>query len=278
MTSGRPGVAGVKCRMSFSPQAGDGAVVLPRDRLIFALDVPGDDEARDLIVRLGDAVSFYKLGLGLLTNAHYFELVDRLGADGRHIFADLKLFDIPATVAAAVAGLRGRGIRFLTVHGDPQIMRAAVDAAGGEIGILAVTVLTSLDAKDLAAMGYARSDVQSLVLAKARQARDAGCAGVIASGREAAAIRADVGTPPTATGAPFRIVTPGIRPSPEAAGTSAEAPLAGAAGDQKRVVTPAHAFRNGADFIVVGRPIRDADDPHAAALSIQRTIAGIFPS
>ena len=158
-------------------------------------------------------------------------------------------------------------------------MQAAVDAAAGEIGILAVTVLTSLDAADLAGMGYAVSDVQSLVLARAAQARAAGCAGVIASGREAGAIRAVASDAAlTAIGEPFRIVTPGIRPAPPAtAGVEpAHDALAGAIGDQKRVVTPADAFAGGADYIVVGRPIRDAPDPRAAAESIQRTITGIF--
>jgi orotidine-5'-phosphate decarboxylase len=246
---------------------------LARERLIFALDVPGDAAADRLIGALGDSVRFYKLGLGLLTSARYFDLVDRLAADGRSIFADLKLFDIPATVAAAVKGLRGRGIRFVTVHGDPAIMAAAVDAAAGEIGILAVTVLTSLDASDLRAMGYAADDVQSLVLARAHQARDAGCTGVIASGREARAIREAVGDGPGPAGEPFRIVTPGIRPAAEA---GPETALAGAAGDQKRIVTPADAFASGADYIVVGRPIRDAADPRAAAESIQRIITDIF--
>ncbi len=247
-----------------------------RERLIFALDVAGDDAARDLVERLGDAVRFYKLGLGLLTSsASYFHLVDDLVGRGHSIFADLKFFDIPATVAAAVAGLRGRGIRYVTVHGDPAIMQAAVEGAAGEIGILAVTVLTSLDAGDLAAMGYAVEDVQTLVLARARQAQAAGCAGVIASGREARAIRNDIGAPATAVGEPFRIVTPGIRPAPANTGKAEQ--LAAAVGDQKRVVTPADAFADGADFIVVGRPIRDAADPRAAAESLQKTITEHFP-
>jgi orotidine-5'-phosphate decarboxylase len=244
-----------------------------RERLIFALDVAGDEAARQMVATLGDAVHFYKLGLGLLTSASYFDLVDRLAGDGKAIFADLKFFDIPATVGAAVAGLRGRGIRYVTVHGDPAIMRAAVDAADGEIGILAVTVLTSLDAADLGEMGYAVTDVQSLVCARAVQARDAGCAGVIASGREARAIReATASAAVSAIGEPFRIVTPGIRPAAQAPSSA----LAGAVGDQKRVVTPADAFADGADYIVVGRPIRDAADPRAAAESIQQTITGVF--
>ncbi len=254
-----------------APRDGQQAAPATRDRLILALDVAGETAARDLVARLGPAVEFYKLGLGLLTSAPYFALVDWLAGEGREIFADLKFFDIPATVAAAVDGLRGRGIRYVTVHGDPAIMQAAVEAARGELGILAVTVLTSLDLDDLRAMGYAADSVESLVLARAQQAQAAGCAGVIASGREAQAIRAAVGRPMTAFGEPFRIVTPGIRPAPAADGT-----LAGAVNDQKRVMTPADAFAAGADYIVVGRPIRDAADPRAAAEALQTTIADFF--
>lgn len=242
-----------------------GRAPLPaEERLIFALDVHGEAPARALVERLGDAVHFYKLGLGLLTSADYFGLTRWLAQDRGHaIFADLKLHDIPATVAGAVRGLRGRGIRYVTVHSDPRVMDAAVEAAGDEIEILAVTVLTSLDLEDLRRLGHATDSVQALVLERARLAHSCGCAGVIASGQEAHAIRASVGGGDT-----FRIVTPGIRPSDEGAG----------AADQKRIVTPADAFAFGADHIVVGRPIRDAADPRAAALAIQRTIADTFRS
>ncbi|MEO0973386.1 MAG: orotidine-5'-phosphate decarboxylase, partial [Pseudomonadota bacterium] len=238
---------------------GAGSLPPPTERLIFALDVTSDPQARELVERLGDAVTFYKLGLGLLTHGDYFGLTDWLAARGHALFADLKFHDIPATVASAVGGLRGRGIRYVTVHSDPRVMRAAVEAAEGDIGVLAVTVLTSLDLADLQTLGHAVDSVQALVLGRARLARACGCAGVIASGQEARAIRADLAAEDDAC-APFRIVTPGVRPAE------------GGAGDQKRVVTPAEAFAAGADHIVVGRPIRDAADPRAAALSLQRTI------
>lgn len=234
-----------------------------RERLIFALDVHGDEAARALVDALGDAIQFYKLGLGLLTSADYFGLTRWLAEErGHRLFADLKFHDIPATVASAVRGLRGRGIRYVTVHSDPRVMEAAVEAAGEEIGVLAVTVLTSLDLQDLQRLGHAVPSVEALVLERARLAHACGCAGVIASGQEAAAIRASL----PAGDAPFRIVTPGIRPAGEGE----------QAADQKRIVTPADAFTLGADHIVVGRPIRDAADPRAAALAIQRTIAEIF--
>ncbi len=235
-----------------------------RERLIFALDVHGDEAARALVEQLGDAVQFYKLGLGLLTSADYFGLTRWLAEERGHaLFADLKFHDIPATVAGAVRGLRGRGIRYVTVHSDPRVMEAAVEAAGEEIGVLAVTVLTSLDLEDLQRLGHDAPSVQALVLQRARLAQGCGCAGVIASGQEAQAIRAAL-DPQT----PFRIVTPGIRPAGEGSH----------AADQKRIVTPADACAFGADHIVVGRPIRDAADPRAAALNIQRTIADIFES
>ena len=173
------------------------------------------------------------------------------------MFADLKLYDIPETVRRAVANLRGRGIAFATVHGERSIMEAAAQEKG-EMKILAVTVLTSFDRADLEEMGYA-GDVGQLVLARARGALESGCDGVIASGLEAAKLKAEFG-------ARLLVVTPGIRP----AGGSRPAD------DQKRTVDVAQAFANGADYIVVGRPIRDAPDPRAAAEAIQKTIAGIF--
>ncbi|MEM9384209.1 MAG: orotidine-5'-phosphate decarboxylase [Pseudomonadota bacterium] len=233
------------------------------ERLIFALDVHGDEAARALVETLGDAVQFYKLGLGLLTSGNYFDLVQWLAEErGHRLFADLKFHDIPATVASAVRGLRGRGIRYVTVHSDPRVMEAAVVAAGEEIGVLAVTVLTSLDLQDLQRLGHEVPSVQVLVLQRALLAHACGCAGVIASGQEAAAIRAAL----PASDSPFRVVTPGIRPIGQGE----------QAADQKRIVTPADAFARGADHIVVGRPIRDAADPRAAALAIQRTIAEFF--
>jgi orotidine-5'-phosphate decarboxylase len=227
-----------------------------RERLIFALDVPDFGEAKDLVSRLGDSVAFYKIGLELAASRHYFELLDWLRGRDKKVFADLKLYDIPATVTAAVRQLARSGATFLTVHGDRAVAEAAAQAKGGELKILAVTVLTSVAPSDLAEMGIALT-LEELALQRARQAVAAGCDGVIASGLEAAPLRA-------ALGAKALIVTPGIRPA------------GGAAADQRRVVTPTLALRAGADHIVVGRPIRDAADPYRAASAIQEEIAGVF--
>jgi orotidine-5'-phosphate decarboxylase len=234
------------------------AVIPARERLIFAMDVPDADAARGLADRLGDAVAFYKIGLELFTAGGSFELVDWMVGRGKRVFLDLKFFDVPATVAAAVRNLRGRGVTFTTVHGNQAIMEAAAQAAAGDVGILAVTVLTSLDRGDLDDLGF-QCDVGELVLSRARRALAAGCAGVVSSGLEAKALRAGVDDR-------LIVVTPGIRPVENRP-----------ADDQKRVVDVAQAFANGADHIVVGRPIRDAADPRAAAEAIQATIAGIFP-
>jgi orotidine-5'-phosphate decarboxylase len=228
-----------------------------RERLIAALDVPTAAEARALAERLGDAVRFYKIGLELFTAGGYFELAAWLAGRGCRVFADLKLYDIPETVRRAVANLRSSGVAFLTVHGNRAIMEAAAREKGA-VKILAVTVLTSFDRKDLAEMGY-RGEVGDLVLSRAGDALEAGCDGVIASGLEAAPIKRKFG-------GRLLVVTPGIRP------------VGGAAADQKRVVDVPQAFANGADYIVVGRPIRDAADPRAAAEAIQKTIEGIFPA
>jgi orotidine-5'-phosphate decarboxylase len=229
-----------------------------RERLIFALDVPDANSARHLVDRLGDAVHFYKLGLELFAAGECSELLDWLAGKGKKIFVDLKLFDIPATVAAAVQRLRGRGITFATVHGYQSIMQAAAEVKG-DVRILAVTVLTSLNRNDLDDLGFG-GDVSQLVLSRSRRALETGCDGVICSGLEAALIRQHVDRR-------LLIVTPGIR----AAGDRV-------ADDQKRVVTVDQAFTNGADYIVVGRPIRDAADPRAAAEAIQGTIASLFSS
>jgi len=230
---------------------------IPRaERLIAALDVPDAGQARALVEKLGDAVRFYKVGLELSSTDGYFELISWLAARGNKVFADLKLYDIPETVRRAVANLCSRGATFLTVHGHRSVMEAAAKEKGA-MKILAVTVLTSFDQKDLNEMGAAKS-VEELVLARARGALESGCDGVIASGHEAAKLKAEFGNR-------LLVVTPGIRPA------------GAAAGDQKRTVDVAQAFRNGADYIVVGRPIRDAADPRAAALAIQSTIAKSFP-
>jgi orotidine-5'-phosphate decarboxylase len=230
--------------------------VPPEERLIVALDVPDPAQARALAEKLGDAVRFYKVGLELFCMPGYFELVDWLAARGKRVFADLKLYDIPETVRRAVVNLRGCGASFLTVHGHRSVMEAA-SREKGAMKILAVTVLTSFDRGDMEEMGATRT-IEELVVARARGAADTGCDGVIASGIEAVTLKRQFGDR-------LIVVTPGIRP-------------AGArpADDQKRTVDVAQAFGNGADYIVVGRPIRDAADPHAAATAIQATIAGVF--
>ena len=232
------------------------AVIPARERLIFAMDVANADAARRLADVLGDSVAFYKLGLELFLSGQAFELLDWMVGRGKRVFVDLKLFDVPATVGAAVKNLRNRGISFATVHGNQAIMEAAVEAAG-DVGILAVTVLTSLDRGDLDDLGF-QVDVEQLVLSRARRALAAGCAGVVSSGMEAKLLRAGVDDR-------LIVVTPGIRPVENRPSD-----------DQKRVVGVADAFANGADYIVVGRPIRDAADPRAAAEGIQATIAGVF--
>ena len=233
------------------------ASIPARERLIFAMDVPNADAARRLADTLGDSVSFYKLGLELFMAGDTFELLDWMVGRGKRVFVDLKFFDVPTTVAGAVRNLRNRGVTFATVHGNQSIMEAAV-AASGDVGILAVTVLTSLDRGDLDDMGF-QCDVGALVLSRARRALEAGCAGVVSSGLEAKLLRAGVDDR-------LIVVTPGIRPV-ENRPTD----------DQKRVMSVPEAFVNGADYIVVGRPIRDAADPRAAAEAIQATIAGLFP-
>ena len=233
------------------------ASIPARERLIFAMDVPNADAARRLADTLGDSVSFYKLGLELFMSGGAFELLDWMVGRGKRVFVDLKFFDVPATVAAAVRNLRNRGVTFTTVHGNQAIMEAAVEAAG-DVGILAVTVLTSLDRGDLDDLGF-QCDVEQLVLSRARRALEAGCAGVVSSGLEVKLLRAGVDDR-------LIVVTPGIRPVENRP-----------ADDQKRVMSVADAFASGVDYIVVGRPIRDAVDPRAAAEAIQATITAQFP-
>ena len=218
------------------------------DRLIVALDVPNVLDGLDLVSRIGDAVSFYKIGLGMLTGGG-LALANELKAEhDKRIFLDMKLFDIGATVEAAVRGISQFDLDFLTVHGDPHVVRAAKEGAGEKgLKILAVTVLTSLDREDLNASCYKDGTVSDLVVERAAKALEAGADGVIASPQEAALIRAL----PEADGR--LIVTPGVRP--------AGADL----GDQKRVTTPAEAIANGANHVVVGRPIWRAGNPRAAA-------------
>lgn len=227
-----------------------------RERLIFALDVPDLDQARRLIFKLGESVEFYKLGLEFFLAGNYFELVAELKNQGKKIFADLKLFDIPATVASAVRQLARHELNFCTVHGNDSMLRAAAETKG-DMRILAVTALTSLDQGDLEDLGF-QCDAHSLVLSRARRALEAGCDGVVSSGLEVPALRESVDHA-------LITVCPGIRPV-----FNDELPPQD---DQQRVVTPARAIRDGADYLVVGRPIRDADDPRAAAESIQDQIA-----
>jgi orotidine-5'-phosphate decarboxylase len=224
-----------------------------RERLILALDVPGQEPAKKMVDTLGEAVCFYKLGLQLFMAGGYFELIQWLRARDKKVFADLKFFDVPHTVGLAVGELAEHDVQFATVHGNDGMLEAAV-ANKGRLGILAVTALTSLDRADLRDMGF-RCDVKRLVLSRARRALELGCDGVISSGLEAASLRRELGER-------LLIVTPGIRPV-----TNRD--------DQKRTVDVRQAFLNGADHIVVGRPIRDAADPRIAAEEIQETISEV---
>ncbi len=227
-----------------------------KDRLIFAMDVPDCDRAKELATQLGDAVTFYKIGLELMMSGRYFELLDWMLERDKKVFCDLKFFDIPATVGAAVRQLKDRGAAFVTVHGNRSIMEAAAENKGDSLKVLGVTVLTSLDRGDLDDLGF-DCDLQALVLSRAKQALDAGCDGVISSGLEVPLLRQHIDDK-------LIVISPGIRPVDNKP-----------AGDQKRVVTVETAFSNGADYIVVGRPIRDADDPQAAAEAMQTAIAAV---
>jgi orotidine-5'-phosphate decarboxylase len=228
--------------------------IIAHERLIFALDVPNNEAARQIVETLGDAVDFYKLGLEIFMAGHYFELVEWLHSKQKKIMVDLKFFDVPETVRLAVRQLSHYRATFATVHGNDAILKAAAEAKG-DVKILAVTALTSLDQGDIEDLGFA-CNVEDLVLSRAKRALAVGCDGVVSSGLEAPRLR-------EALGERFLVVAPGIRPVANV-------------DDQKRTVDVAQAFRNGADYIVVGRPIRDAEDPRRAALSIQNTIAEVF--
>ncbi|MEM5520455.1 orotidine-5'-phosphate decarboxylase [Sulfitobacter sp. AS59] len=221
------------------------------DRLIVALDVPHAVAGLELAQKLGDSVGFYKIGLGMLTTGGLGLANELIQEHGKRVFLDMKLFDIGATVEAAVRGLAQFDLDFLTVHGDPHVVRAAMEgAAGSRTKILAVTVLTSLDRADLDAALIQQGDIPDLVATRAGRAFEAGADGIIASPQEAALIRAL----PQSQGK--LIVTPGVRPQ------------GAALGDQKRVATPHQAIKDGADHIVVGRPIWQASDPSAAARAV----------
>jgi orotidine-5'-phosphate decarboxylase len=228
----------------------------PKERLIFAMDVPTVAEAENLVERLGDTVQFYKLGLQIFMAGGYYELIGKLAGRGKRIFVDLKFFDVPETVKLAVAQLKDRGVSFATVHGNDAMLAAAASAKNG-VKILAVTVLTSLDDHDMKDLGF-QCDVKALVLSRARRALLAGCDGVISSGLEAEELR-------KIHGDKLLIVSPGIRPVENRT-----------ADDQKRVTTVKDAFLKGADYIVVGRPIRNAPDPRQKAEEIQQQIAEVF--
>lgn len=230
--------------------------IAPADRLIVALDVPEADAAKTFVNQLGDSVQFYKIGLELFMAGGYFELLDWLVNSNKKVFVDLKFFDVPETVRSAVRALAGSGATFATVHGNQAIMEAAARDKGN-LKILAVTVLTSLDRGDLDDLGFA-CDIEKLVLSRARRALETGVDGIVSSGLEAPMIRNELGQK-------LLVVTPGIRPVENK-------PV----DDQKRTVDVAQAFRNGADYIVVGRPIRQAPDPREAAQAVQRTIADVF--
>jgi orotidine-5'-phosphate decarboxylase len=227
------------------------AKIAPRDRLIVALDLPSVEAAEVMIGQLGDSVTFYKIGYQL-AYAGGLPLVSRLAGSGKKVFLDLKMHDIGNTIARGVASVAKLGATFLTVHAYPQTMKAAVEARGPNLKILAVTVLTSYDDGDLHAAGY-RLNVSDLVEARAQQAQVLGVDGIVCSAEEVAHMHKIVGHQ-------MHLVTPGIRPA------------GAASGDQKRIMTPGRAIAAGADYLVVGRPIVEATDPRAAAEAIQTEI------
>ncbi len=238
------------------PSVTDVSPLAPRDRLIVALDTPDVAEARRLVERIGESAVFYKIGMELAYGGG-LELVPELAGAGKRVFLDLKLHDIPNTVERGTAQAAKLGATFLTVHAYPQTMRAAVAGAKGSgTQILAVTVLTSYDDADLFDACY-RFGVVETVRRRAEQARDLGVGGLVASAAEAAMVRETVG-------AGLLLVTPGVRPA------------GAAAGDQKRVAAPAEAIRNGADYLVVGRPVTQAPDPRAAAEAIVAEIGAAW--
>lgn len=233
----------------------------PRDHIIFPLDVASEDEAKRLVEVLGDSVGMFKVGLELFVRCgpSIVNFITSKASAG--VFLDLKLHDIPATVARAMAGIAELNVRLTTVHcgESPRMLEAAVAASGGKVAVLAITVLTSVSAADLAASGFGADftgDLSQRVLQRARLAKNAGCAGVVCSGLEVRAIKAKMGRD-------FLVVTPGIRP----------AWAAGVKDDQRRLATPAEALAAGADYLVIGRPIRDAPDPRAAALRVAAEIS-----
>ncbi len=227
-----------------------------QERLIMALDVPSIANAKALVEELGDSVIFYKVGMELFMSGDYFEFIDWLKQRNKKVFVDLKFFDVPATVGRAIKALSSKGIDFATIHGNNAIMEAAA-ANKGDLKVLAVTALTSLDRGDLDDLGF-QCDVKALVLSRAKRALALGCDGIVSSGLEVAMIRKELDSR-------LLVITPGIRPVDNREED-----------DQKRVVSVEQAFQNGADYIVVGRPIRDAQNQKAMAMKIQSQISSQF--
>ncbi len=226
------------------------------ERLIMALDLPSIAEARQLVETLGDSVIFYKVGMELFMSGDYFGFIEWLKQQDKKVFVDLKFFDVPATVGRAIKALSQKGVDLATIHGNNAIMEAAV-ASKGDLKVLAVTALTSLDRGDLDDLGF-QCDVEQLVLSRAKRALEIGCDGIVSSGLEVPMIRQQLEHR-------LLVITPGVRPVENRP-----------ADDQKRVVSVEQAFHNGADYIVVGRPIRDAENPKMMAERIQQQIAEQF--
>ena len=229
-----------------------------RERLIMALDVSSIAEAQSLVEQLDDTVIFYKVGMELFMSGDYFGFIAWLKARNKKIFVDLKFFDIPATVGRAIKALSSKGVDLATIHGNDAIMKAAVQAKG-DLKVLAVTALTSLDRGDLDDLGF-QCDVKELVLSRAKRALTLGCDGIVSSGLEVSMIREQLDHR-------LLVITPGIRPVDN-----------DVEDDQKRAVSATQAIQWGADYLVVGRPIRDANDPRAMAEQIQQEIAAQFQS
>jgi orotidine-5'-phosphate decarboxylase len=226
------------------------------ERLIMALDLPSIEEAKALVIELGDSVIFYKVGMEIFMCGDYFGFIEWLKQQGKKVFVDLKFFDVPATVGRAIAALSHKGVDLATIHGNDAIMEAAA-ANKGDLKVLAVTALTSLDRGDLNDLGC-DCDVRDLVLSRAKRALAIGCDGIVSSGLEVQMLREELDHK-------LLVITPGVRPVDNRVED-----------DQKRVVSVESAFQNGADYIVVGRPIRDAKDPKAMAQTIQSQIAQQF--
>jgi orotidine-5'-phosphate decarboxylase len=226
------------------------------ERLIMALDFPSIDEAKAMVEELGESVVFYKVGMEIFMSGDYFAFIEWLKARDKKIFVDLKFFDIPATVGRAIKALSSKGIDMATIHGNDSIMEAAAKNKG-DLKVLAVTALTSLDRGDLDDLGF-QCDVQNLVLSRAKRALTIGCDGIVSSGLEVPMLRESLDHK-------LLVITPGVRPVDNRVED-----------DQKRVVTVEQAFQNGADYIVIGRPIRDAENSKAMAEKIQLQIASQF--